>query len=107
MEIDLHALERLRDVLNKSKEELNHTYNQFHDALENEKERLDEYNWFDLCDREFMECRLRLMECIQSLERVQVKMSEASSVKSGKYCHSESVASSHSVRSMRIEAAAK
>ena len=47
------------------------------------------------------------MERIQSLERVQVKMSEASSVKSGKSCRSESVASSRSARSMRIEAAAK
>ena len=106
-EIDLYALERLRDALDKSKEELNHAHNQFHDALESEKERLDAYNWFDLRDREFMECRRRLMECIQSLERVQVKMSEASSVKSGKSCRSESVASSRSTRSMRIEAAAK
>ena len=107
MEIDLYALERLRDALDKSKEELNHAHNQFHDALESEKERLDAYNWFDLRDQEFMECRLRLMEHIQSLERVKVKMSEASSVKSGKSCHSESVASSRSARSMRIEAAAK
>ena len=106
-EIDLYALERLRDALDKSKEELNHAHNQFHDALESEKERLDAYNWFDLRDREFMECRLRLMERIQSLERVQVKMSEASSVKSAKSSRSGSVASSRSARSMRIEAAAK
>ena len=106
-EIDLYALEPLRHPLDKSKEELNLAQNQFHDTLESEKERLDSYNWFDLCVREFTECRLRLMERIQSLERVQVKMSEVSSVKSGKSCRSESVASSCSAHSMRIEAAAK
>ena len=61
-EIDLYALERLRDALDKSKKELNHAHNQFHDALESEKERLNAYNWFDQRDREFMECRLRLEE---------------------------------------------
>jgi hypothetical protein len=64
-------------------------------------------NWFDLRDREFMECRLRLIERIQSLEKVQSQNSIAKSVRSGKSRRSESVASSRSARPMRLEAAAK
>ena len=43
-ETDFTTLERLRDALDKSKEELNHAQNNLYDELENEKERNDSYN---------------------------------------------------------------
>ena len=55
----VETLEDIRDVLDKSKEELNHAQNNLYESLENESERRESYNWFDLRDREFMECRLR------------------------------------------------
>ena len=81
-------------TLDKSKEELNHAQNNLYESLENESERRESYNWFDLRDREFMECRLRLIERIQSLEKVQSQNSIAKSVRSDKSRRSESVASS-------------
>ncbi len=79
----------------------------YNEALETKQERVESYNWFDLRDQEFMECRLRLIECIQCLDKIQSHLSKASSVNSGKSRCSESVASSHSAHSMRLEAAAK
>ena len=107
VETDLSALESLRDALDKSKEELNQAHRTFHNTLESEQERLESYQWFDIRDREFMEFRLRLIERIQSLERIHSQESQASSVKSGKSRRSESVCSSRSARSLRLEAAAK
>jgi uncharacterized NAD(P)/FAD-binding protein YdhS len=70
----LETLEEIRDVLDKSKEELNHAQNNLYESLENEFERRESNHWFDLRDREFMECRLRLIERIQSLENFKVKI---------------------------------
>ena len=106
-ETDLHVLESVRDTLDKAKEELNQAQSKYDQALETKEERVESYNWFDLRDREFMECRLRLIERIQCLDKIQSHLSEASSVRSGKSRRSESVASSRSARSMRLEAAAK
>ncbi|CAB4035579.1 Hypothetical predicted protein, partial [Paramuricea clavata] len=85
----LETLEDIRDVLDKSKEELNHAQNNLYELLKNESERRESYNWFDLQDQEFMECRLRLIERIQLLEKVQSQNSIAKSVTSGKSRRSE------------------
>ena len=41
--------------------------------MELPEEKEASYSWFDFRDREFIECRTRVCECIQALERKYVK----------------------------------
>ena len=50
-ETDLHALEGIRDTLDKAKEELNQAQSKYDEALETKQERVESYNWFDLRDQ--------------------------------------------------------
>ncbi|KAL9954294.1 hypothetical protein ACROYT_G041813 [Oculina patagonica] len=66
--------------LDRFKDEFDVPHKEHDDLLELEEEREASYRWFDVRDREFFECRMRLCERIQALER---KSSRAPSMKSG------------------------
>ncbi|KAL9967303.1 hypothetical protein ACROYT_G025503 [Oculina patagonica] len=104
------VLQLERDSLDQIKEEFNDSHHAFHKSLENEEEREASYRWFDVQDRECMECRIKLAERIYSVERAQSN-SKPKSVASGLSKTSQNtrktVSSRSSVRSKRIEAATR
>ena len=99
-----------RDGLDQIKEEFNDAHHAFHEFLENEEEREASYRWFDVQDRECMECRIKLTELIYSVERAHSN-SKPKSVASGLSKTSQNtrktVSSKSSVNSKRIEAATR
>ena len=102
-----------RDGLDQIKEEFNDAHHAFHEFLENEEEREASYRWFDVQDRECMECRIKLAERIYSVERAQSN-SKPKSVASGLSKTSQRTrktistrSSVSSARSKRIEAATR
>ena len=106
---DVKRLTSEAEELDFLKEDLNQAFKQHHDLMETEEDREASYRCFDLIDREFSECRLRISSRIHSVER---KVSEEnSSVKSsrsgGSFSTKSSQLSSSSVRSRKIKAAAK
>ena len=106
-EASLEYLEQLRERIDSLKEEFNETQNAFDESLESETEKEHSYYWFDLRDREVLECRLRLSERIRALE---MAIFRPPSIRSQKTNSSRrtGVSSRHSsARSMRLEAAAK
>ena len=107
------VLQLERDGLDQIKDEFNDAHHAFHEFLENEDEREASYRWFDVQDRECMECRIKLTERIHSVERAQDN-SKPKSVTSGRSKTSQksrktvsSRSSAHSARSKRIEAATR
>ncbi|XP_078347357.1 uncharacterized protein LOC144632559 [Oculina patagonica] len=76
----IEQLEEQRFHLDRFKDEFDVAHKEHDDLLEFEEEREASYRWFDVRDREFFECRMRLCERIQALER---KSSRAPSMKSG------------------------
>jgi len=57
---DIELLTSEAEELDLLKEDLNHTFKQYHDLMENEEDREASDQFFDLIDREFSECRLRI-----------------------------------------------
>lgn len=80
-----------RDGLNQIKEE-------FTEFLENEEDREASYRWFDVQDRECMECRIKLAARIYSVERAQSN-SKPKSVASGLSKTSQNTRKTVSLRS--------
>ena len=74
-----------RFKLDNLKDKFNTAFEEHDDLIQSEKEKEDSYRRFDIRDREFIECRVRLCECMQSLERY---LSRAQSVRSVKSDHS-------------------
>ena len=66
---DLEHLEYLRDRLDRLKDQFNEAQKAYDDVLEDERDKSESYIWFDLRDRETVECRLRLSEAIRANER--------------------------------------
>ena len=66
---DVKQLEAARDQLDRLKEEINDAQYQYDNLLESEEEREASYQWFDIRDREYIECRLRGCERIKVQER--------------------------------------
>jgi len=62
-------LHRERDTLNQIKEKFNDAHHTLHYLLEGEEEREASYRYFDLRDRECIECRIKLTEWIQAQEK--------------------------------------
>lgn len=107
------SLDLERDHLDRIKEEFNDAHHDFHEFLDTENDREASYRCFDVQDREFMECRLKLIEQIYAVEKAS-KGSRAKSVASGYSKTSKSSKSTHktsstrsSVRARRIEVATR
>ncbi|KAK2549803.1 hypothetical protein P5673_029624 [Acropora cervicornis] len=94
-----------RDNLDSLKEELNQAFKEYHDTMINEEETQASYQWFDLRDREYTECRMKLSERLYALERKSEKSKPPSSVRSRSSTSSKF--SRQFVISKRIEAASR
>ena len=81
----IEQLEEERFKLDNLKDKFNTTFKEHNDLMQSEKEKEDSYRRFDIRNREFIECRVRLCERMQSLERY---LSRAQSVRSVKSDHS-------------------
>ena len=57
-----------RDNLDSLKEELNEAFKEYHDTKINEEETQASYQWFDLRDREYTECGMKLSERLYGKE---------------------------------------
>ena len=57
-----------RDNLDSLKEELNQAFKEYHDTKINEEETQASYQWFDLRDREYTECGMKLSERLYGKE---------------------------------------
>lgn len=109
----LEELEHARDVLDEEKENFNDAHNSYDQMLDSIESKDTSYKWFDIRDREYYECRLKMCERIHTMERE--ADSKPPSVKSSRSSHSDkskktsitSKSSSSSAHSRRIRAAAK
>ena len=112
----IEELEKEREILDLIKEEFNQAYRSYDELLYDESAKGAAYRYFDLCDREFTECRMRLTEILHSIEQrkheeFESKRQETKSNKSSRSGRTKvsgsSRASRSSVMSKRVEAAAK
>ena len=103
--VDLKCLEALKDTLDKLTEEFMESHKTLHELFDNDEEKQQSYIWFDIRDRETMECRLRLTERIRGLEKQSAPEIPTSCCSKGS--KSSSVSSRSSARSRRLDAAAK
>ena len=104
-------LKKEREILDVIKEELNQAYRSYDELLDDESAKGAAYRYFDLCDREFTECRMRLNEILRSIEQRKNEEFETKSAKSSRSgrtkVSSSSRSSRSSVMSKRVEAAAR
>ena len=103
------TLHRERDTLDQIKDEFNVAHHELQYLLESEEEKEASYQYFDLRDRECMECRIKLAERIYAVEKA-LSNSKPKSVVSGFSRTSRnsrktgsSRSSTNSVHSKRIE----
>jgi len=78
-ETTIEQLEETRFHLDKLKDEFNDTQKGYDDLLESEEEKEASYHWFDMWDREFIECQIRVCKHMQAIQR---NSNRAPSVKS-------------------------
>ena len=108
--MSLEVLESERDALDAQKDDFNQAHKAYQELLESQKDQEASYHWFDLCDREYQECRTRICERIRALERksyeeLSVKSSRSGSTTSRSTKSSQlSTASAHS---RKVKATAK
>ena len=97
------------EELDLLKEDFNQAFKQYHDLMETEEDREASYRFFDVTDREFNECRLRISSQIHAIERksLEEKSSVVSSLSGGSRSTKSSTLSGSSARSRKIKAAAK
>ena len=100
-ETTIEQLSSERGYLYRLKDEFNDAQKAYDDLLESPEEKDASYQWFDIRDREFTECRIRICERIQALEKISTRPP------SEKFRHSRksSVRSSRSSASHRISLA--
>ena len=55
------------------KDEFNDAQKAYDDLLESPEEKDASYQWFDIRDRELTECRIRICERIQALEKISTR----------------------------------
>lgn len=91
------------------KEDLNQAFKQYHDVMENEKDREASYRCFDVLYREFSECCLKINSHIYVIERkgFEEKAPVKSSHSGGSQSTKSSQLTSYSARPRKIKAAAK
>ena len=100
-ETDTRVLEQERDSLDLYRDRMNDAHHNYYKELYDAKELDEACKWFDLRDREHFQCRLRINEALNCVEKqTSDKMSLVSSKSSKR-------SSSSSVRSRRARAAAK
>jgi len=68
-------LENEKQILDVIKEELNQAYRSYDELLDDESAKGAAYRYFDLCDREFIECRMRLTETFRQSNNESMKNS--------------------------------
>ena len=107
------TLHRERDTLDQIKDEFNVARHELQYLLESKEEKEASYQYFDLRDRECMECRIKLAERIYAVEKA-LSNSKPKSVVSGFSRTSRnsrktgsSRSSANSVHSKRVEAATR
>ena len=109
-------LENEREILDVMKEELNQPYRSYDELLDDESAKVAAYRYFDLCDLEFTECRMRLAEIFRSIEQrkheeFESNRQETKSTNSGRSGRTKVSGSSRSSRSLvmskRVNAAAR
>ena len=83
------------------KDEFNDAQKAYDDLLESPEEKDASYQWFDIRDREFTECRIRICERIQALEKISTRPPSEKS----RHSRKSSVRSSRSSSSHRISLA--
>ena len=115
--VESSRLETEREQFDKLKEELNEAHNGVYELLDTDEAKQECYQRFDMHDREFTECRMRISEQIQSLDNRQtalVKLQQPGSVKCSysrrsrrSYLSEDERSRASSARSLRLEAAAK
>jgi len=103
------VLEKERDVLDAIKEEFNQAYQSFKQLLQEESTKVAAYLEFDLCDREFTECRMRLTKTLHSIKQPMLEEFKTSrqETKSTKLSHSGRTKASGSSRSFRSSVMSK
>ena len=100
-ESDTRVLEQERDSLDLCRDRMNDAHQNYYKELHDPKHSDEAYKWFDIRDREHLQCRMKINEALLSMERqTSDKMSLVSSKLSKR-------SSSSSVRSRRAKAAAK
>lgn len=106
---DIERITSQTEELDLLKEDLNQAFKQYHELMETEEDREASYKLFDVTDREFNECRLRISSEIHAIERkaLEEKSSVVSSHSGGSRSTKSSTLSSSSARSRKIKAAAK
>ena len=106
---DLEHLEAERNNLDILKDKLNAAQQEYDDLLVRETGKEESYRWFDLKDREYSECRVRLCEKIHALERAssQSITSVSTSSKSSSFKKSSKKSSASSVLLARANSVTK
>ena len=66
--VNLKCLETLKYTLDKLTEEFMEPHKALHELFDIDEEKQQSYIWFDIRDRETMECKIRLTERIRGLE---------------------------------------
>ena len=100
-ETTIEQLASERDYLDRLKDEFNDAQKAYDDLLESPEEKDASYQWFDIRDREFTECRIRICERIQALEKISTRPPSEKS----RHSRKSSVRSSRSSSSHRISLA--
>ena len=67
-QLSKEELERICDSLDSLKGQFNEAHRAYEELLDNEEEKRSSYIWFDSCDREFMDIRMRLCQQILGLK---------------------------------------
>ena len=105
-EVSSEILQLERDGLDQRKEEFNDAHHALHNFLDNEEEKEALYRWFDIQDRECMDCRIRLAERIHATERAKAKSVSSGTSKTSRKTGSFR-SSADSVLSRRVQAATR
>ena len=69
-ETTIEQLASERDYLDRLKDEFNDAQKAYDDLLQSPEEKDASYQWFGIRDRELTECRIRICERIQALEKM-------------------------------------
>ena len=103
-----------RDELDLLKDKLGEAHERYESFLETEAEKEASYHWFDVKDRDFTDCRLRICERIHSLERSSYRSEPSESLshisdrsQSTRNSKNSRKSSSRSVSRARADAATK
>ena len=107
-ETKIEQLASETDYLDRLKDEFNDAQKAYDDLLESPEEKDASYQWFDIRDREFTECRIRICERIQALEKISTRPPSEKSRHSRKSSvRSSRSSSSHRISLALVDAAAK